>query len=302
MPHPHVTSSPQPTVNPGLLESNMPPSLWRWATDSEHHELLEIAWAAALAAGTLLVAGRPDNLAVDTKTTATDVVTQMDTAAEAVIREQLLARRPDDGILGEEGGSVPGTSAVRWVVDPLDGTVNYLYRQPGWAVSIGAEVGGRAAVGVVYAPVLGEVFVGVVGMGAFLVSREGNVTRLLVDPGPPLGSALVATGFGYAASRRQGQARTLAQVLPEVRDIRRVGAAALDLCWVAAGRVDAYYERGTHPWDFTAGALIAEEAGAVVGGPPSDPDRPGTELIWAAGPELAADFYDLIVASGSFHD
>ena len=253
-------------------------------------ELLATARAAAAEAGRLLVQGRPENLGVaQTKSSPTDVVTEMDTAAEKTIRAAIRAVRPDDGFLGEEGGAEPGSSGVRWVVDPIDGTVNYLYGLPAWAVSIGAEVDGVAVAGVVLAPQLGEEYTAVAGGGAWLDGR-----RLTVSVPEDLSRALVATGFGYRAERREVQGRVLAGLISQVRDVRRGGSAALDLCSVAAGRVDAYFERGTHPWDRSAGALVAHEAGAVVegfhGAPASE------EMVLAAGPGLFRDLHGALLA------
>jgi myo-inositol-1(or 4)-monophosphatase len=211
----------------------------------------------------------------------------MDTAAEELIRSRLLAARPDDGMLGEEGSSRVGSSRVRWVVDPIDGTVNYLYDLANWAVSIGVEVDGRPAAGVVHAPALGRTYTAVAGEGAF---RDGR--RLSCSSVTELGQSLVATGFGYAASRRARQAEVLLRVLPRVRDIRRFGAASLDLCAAAEGIVDAYYERGLNPWDMAAGGLIATEAGMRVGGLA---DRPASgELVVAAPPQIFDALVDLL--------
>jgi myo-inositol-1(or 4)-monophosphatase len=263
------------------------------------HPLLPLAWRAARAAGDLLLAGRDDDLTVATKSTRTDVVTQMDTAAEALVVGAILADRPDDGLLGEEGADRPGSTGVRWVVDPLDGTVNYLYRLPGWAVSIAAEVSGTVEVGVVDVPAFGETYLAVRGQGARVV-RGGRVEELVPNAPTDLGQALVATGFGYARARRAAQARTLAMVLPEVRDIRRAGAAAVDLCWAAAGRVDCYYERGLNPWDLAAGVLVATEAGLVAGGPPGG--VPSGELTWLAPPGLAPAWAELLARAGAHAD
>ena len=194
-----------------------------------------------------------------TKTSGTDMVTDMDRASEALLAGTILAARPDDAFLGEEGTAGVGSTGVRWVVDPLDGTTNYLYGFPAWAVSVAAEVDGRAAVGVVYDPSHDEMFTAVRGGGA-----RCNQRPLRVQGPADLATALVATGFSYDAATRGLQAAELAQLLPSVRDVRRAGAAALDLCWVALGRVDLYFERGIQPWDWAAGSLVATEAGAVV--------------------------------------
>ena len=228
--------------------------------------LLDVAVSAARAAGEFLVSGRPAALRVTTKSTPTDVVTQMDTAAERLIGERLREQRPNDAILGEEGqddGAATSSerSEVRWIVDPIDGTVNYLYALPQWAVSIAAEVDGVIEVGAVLDPSKGELFTAVRGGGARL-----NGESITVSDCDDLSLALIGTGFGYDADRRARQSQVLTGVLPIVRDIRRLGAASLDLCALACARLDGYYERGLNLWDYAAGGLIATEAGARVGG------------------------------------
>ncbi|MGH3392191.1 MAG: inositol monophosphatase family protein, partial [Actinomadura sp.] len=234
---------------------------------TDHAELLELAVATAREAGRMLVDKRPVEgpAVVQTKSSPTDVVTQLDQAAERLIVDRIRAVRPGDGFLGEEGGAHAGSTDVRWVIDPIDGTVNYLYDLPDWAVSIAAEVGGETVVGVVEIPRRGETYTAVRGGGALAHTASGP-RELHVNIGVPLNRALVATGFGYAASRRAHQARVLTGVLPEVRDLRRGGSCSVDLCSLAAGRVDAYYERGVQAWDIAAGALIVEEAGGRVAG------------------------------------
>ncbi|WP_425424160.1 inositol monophosphatase family protein [Sporichthya polymorpha] len=265
-------------------------------TDLPTKELLEVALQVAREAGTLLAAGRPSGpLRVTSKSTPTDVVTEMDHAAEALITETLARLRPDDGMLGEEGTDHPGTSGVRWVVDPLDGTVNYLYDLGGWAVSLAAEVEGESVVGVVHVPATGETFAAVRGQGATCNDRP-----LRVNPAAPLDRALVATGFGYDPRRRAHQAEILRHVLPAVRDIRRHGACAVDLCALAAGRVDAYFERGVNPWDFAAGGLIASEAGARVAG--LGGEAPSSRFLLAAPPELFDPLEALLLAAGAGHE
>jgi myo-inositol-1(or 4)-monophosphatase len=252
-------------------------------------ELLEIALEAAGKAGRLLAgAGRTEVAAV--KSSPTDVVTEMDRAAEALIKETIHAARPDDAILAEESGASAGETRVRWVVDPLDGTVNYLYGLADWAVSIAAEVDGTVVVGVVEVPRHGETFIAVRGEGAWLLTGAARAD-LRCPAGPELSQALVATGFGYLAGRRRVQGEVVAALLPRIRDIRRGGSAAVDLCHVAAGRVDGYYERGLNPWDFAAGALIARQAGAVAGG--LEESGPGTSMTIAAGSRL----YPLLAAA-----
>jgi myo-inositol-1(or 4)-monophosphatase len=260
---------------------------------AEPAELLAIAREAAAEAGRLLVDGRPEGLGVaQTKSSPTDVVTEMDTAAEHTIRATIRRHRPEDGFLGEEGGSETGASSVRWVVDPIDGTVNYLYDLPAWAVSIGAEVHGVAVAGVVLAPRLGEEYTATLGGGAWLGGR-----RLAARRPEGLGQALIATGFGYQARRRETQGRIVGGLVSRVRDIRRGGSAALDLCAVAAGRVDGYFERGTHAWDRCAGTLIATEAGAVVEGFHGAPAS--LEMVLAARPELFAQLHGALIDLGA---
>lgn len=259
-------------------------------------QLLELARDAAGAAARLVIERRPADLGVsETKSSPTDVVTEMDTAAEALIRKLILEQRPDDAFLGEEGGAESGQSAVRWVIDPIDGTVNYLYDLPHWAVSVGVEVDGVTVAGVVAAPRLGELYTAVKGAGAWC-----NDVKLCVRPATELSSALVATGFGYRAERRRRQGAIAGALLPLVRDIRRGGSAALDLCAVAAGRVDAYYERGTHHWDRCAGALIAAEAGAVVEGLHGTPA--GEQMALAAPVGTFKAVHDALVELGADAD
>ncbi|MEV0120392.1 inositol monophosphatase family protein [Streptomyces sp. NPDC050703] len=259
-------------------------------------ELLDVALETAHRAGAFLRDGRPADLGVAaTKTSAVDVVTEMDLASEKLITDFLAERRPDDGVLGEEGASFEGSSGVQWVIDPIDGTVNYLYGRPDWSVSVAARKDGETLVGVVYAPVRGETSRAVLGGGAFL---DDEPTR--VRPAPPFEQALVGTGFGYVAERRAQQAEVARQLIPRVRDIRRGGSAAIDLCDVAAGRLDAYYERGLNPWDFAAGELIAREAGALTGGRPGE--RLSGELAVAAPPGLFPALQGLLEDLGAWHD
>jgi myo-inositol-1(or 4)-monophosphatase len=258
--------------------------------------LLQIAVGAAGEAGRLLASWRGDERpeVVDTKSSPTDVVTEMDRRSEALITEWIRAIRPGDTILGEEGGQTLGGDQdpdatgdrVRWVVDPLDGTVNYLYGLPDWAVSIAAEVDGVILAGVVEVPRFGETFTATAGRGAWLhrAGHRGAAVALRCNSDVSLGQALVGTGFGYDAGRRRVQGEVVAALLPHVRDIRRAGSAAVDLCSVAAGRMDAFYERGLNYWDYAAGGLIAREAGALVGGLSGRPES--TSMTVAAGPGL----------------
>jgi myo-inositol-1(or 4)-monophosphatase len=218
---------------------------------------LELAERAARAAGEVLLSyyGRPPE-GVESKSSATDLVSDADREAERTIRELLETERPQDGLVAEEGSRTEAASGRRWVVDPLDGTINFLYGFPAWAVSVALEDGDGALVGVVHSPIHGETFCAVRGEGAFLGDRA-----LRVRPARPLEQSLVATGFSYEPDRRAIQAEAIAKLLPRARDIRRAGAAALDLAWVAAGRVDAFFERGLQHWDWAAGRLLVEEAG-----------------------------------------
>jgi myo-inositol-1(or 4)-monophosphatase len=231
-------------------------------------------------------------LEVGTKSTGTDMVTEMDRAAEARIVEGLLGARPDDGMLGEEGTDRPGTSGVRWIVDPLDGTTNYLFGLPGFGVSIAAEHEGQVVAGVVLDVVRDELFAATLGGGA---TRNGAPIRASAATVLPL--ALIATGFSYDAERRRRQAEVLVEVLPRIRDIRRFGAAAVDLCSVACGRVDGYWEKGLAVWDLAAGGLIATEAGAVVTDFDGSPALAGA--VVAAAPGIAEALRELVVAAGA---
>ncbi|HEX4432906.1 MAG TPA: inositol monophosphatase family protein [Frankiaceae bacterium] len=248
--------------------------------------LLEVALRIAREAGALLAGGRADGAHVSvaaTKSSPTDVVTAMDRASEALIVARLEELRPGDGLLAEEGSARASDTGIEWVVDPLDGTVNYLYGVPFWGVSIAArltrEAPDESLVGVVHAPVLAMTWIGSRGQGA---TRDG--TPLRGSAATALEQALVGTGFGYDAVRRSRQAEVLRRVLPRVRDIRRFGSAAVDLCLTAEGTLDAYFEQGLKPWDRAAGTLIAREAGLTVAGLDGAP--PGEQLTVAAPPAL----------------
>ncbi|MDN3355010.1 inositol monophosphatase family protein [Actinomadura sp. DC4] len=257
------------------------------------HDLLELAITTADAAGAMLVDQRPADVRVAaTKSSPTDVVTEMDRAAEKLIIERIRASRPGDAFLGEEGGASSGGSGVRWIIDPIDGTVNYLYGLPDWAVSIAAEVDGEIVAGVVTVPTRGELYTAARGEGSYLVHRDGSTEKLSCNTGIPLERALIATGFGYFAQRRARQAEVLLGVLPRVRDIRRGGSAAVDLCSVASGRVDGYFERGPQEWDVAAGGLIVREAGGFMGGLNGRPAS--AEMTISAGPGLYEALHDLL--------
>ena len=255
------------------------------------HPLLPMAWHAAGAAGRFLRDERPKILAVDTKSSPTDAVTVMDRTAEAMISAALLGPRPDDGLLGEEGGERLGTSGVRWIVDPLDGTVNYLFELPMWGVSIAAEEHGLVTVGVVVTPEFDEGYIAVRGQGSWHI--DGADAHPLQASGcTDLAAALVTTGFGYDAQLRKAQAEVVTGLITQIRDVRRMGAAVVDFCWLARGRVDGYYERGLNAWDYAAGALIAQEAGAFVSGLRDD-DL--STFVFAAAPGIAAELRSALV-------
>lgn len=263
-------------------------------------ELLDLARSVALEAGELAARRRREGVAVAaTKSTVVDVVTEADREVERLVLGRLLDARPDDGLLGEEGSSVAGSSGLTWVVDPIDGTVNYLYGIPHYAVSIALVEGDpdpltwSSRVGVVLNPATGELFTAEAGAGAYCGDR-----RMAVGDPVPLELALVATGFAYRAETRAFQGDVVARLLPRVRDIRRQGTASLDLCFVGDGRYDAYFERTLSPWDHAAGALVAREAGARVTGRANA--APSRDLILAAHPEVAARLEELLEELGEF--
>jgi myo-inositol-1(or 4)-monophosphatase len=277
----------------GMSEHGGP---WNGADRPDPQELMKLAVEIAQEAGDMLLAKRPARPEIlATKSSPTDVVTVLDRASEELIRKRISEVRPYDAILGEEGGDTPGEGVVRWVVDPIDGTVNFLYGLPDWAVSIAVEVDGEIVAGAVNNVPRGELFSASLGGGAWLKGE-----RLRCNTGVPLGRALVATGFGYGSDRRRVQAQVLTQVLPVVRDIRRGGSCAIDLCSVAAGRVDAYYERGTNYWDFGAAGLIAAEAGARLGG--LHGKAAGTDMTLCAAPGLFEELHDLLAPLDPEHD
>lgn len=282
--------------------------------DVSPRELLEIARCEAVAAGALLLESYLSGHAqgVDSKSTPTDLVSDADRLAERVIREGLALRRPDDGFLGEESEESEGSSGLRWVVDPLDGTVNFLFGIPQWAVSVAVEDARGTIAGVVHDPVRGETFAAVRDGGP--PTLEAPAVASPVSGHPPPGSgvgsgslqtrelsasccsdvatAMLATGFAYDARVRGAQARVFAEVIPRVRDIRRFGSAALDLAWTAAGRYDAYFERTVKPWDIAAGALICEAAGLRVLELPVHEDLPWGILV--APPGLCEELLELV--------
>ncbi|WP_051973452.1 inositol monophosphatase family protein [Cryobacterium sp. MLB-32] len=263
-------------------------------TGAVSSDLLALARTIALEAGALAFRRRAEGVNIAaSKSSPEDVVTDADREVELLIRARLAEARPDDGFYGEESEASAGSSGLTWVVDPIDGTVNYLYGIPHYAVSIGVVEGDptpstwTALAGAVINPALGELYTAVAGEGSFLNDR-----RLRVKTGVPLSLALAGTGFGYEATRRVWQAEVVQGLIGEVRDIRRMGAASLDLCSVATGRLDLYYERGLHPWDHAAGGLVASEAGARVGGFGAEAE--GKDLLIAAAPDLFATFEPLL--------
>ncbi len=269
-------------------------------------ELLRLAQDIALEAGELALTRRAEGVHVAaSKSSPEDVVTDADRETEALIRRRLAEARPSDGFYGEESAATGGTSGLTWVVDPIDGTVNYLYGIPAWGVSIAVVEGDpdpaswNTLAGAVRNPVADELFTAAAGSGAFLGKR-----RLQVPTEVPLSLALLGTGFSYQAARRERQADVVRGLVGQVRDIRRIGSAALDLCSVAAGRLNLYYERGLNPWDQAAGSLIAREAGAKVGA--FGDAREGIDLLIAGAPDLydvfepiLSDLFDRFMDEGA---
>lgn len=253
--------------------------------DNSPDELLRFAKELAVGGGDILrTFAQHARTSIDTKSSSVDLVTDADKATEKFLVDAIRNRRPDDGILGEEGTDDQTQSGVRWIIDPLDGTTNFVYSIPMYSVSIGATVNGIPVAGAVYNPILDELYCASTGSGAFL-----NDAPLKTNDVRELETALVGTGFAYEAAMRAHQGTIAAELLPQIRDIRRAGSAALDLCNVASGRVDAYYEHAVKPWDVTAGYVIATEAGAKVTG--LEGDLPHFNVLAAATAEL----YDLLL-------
>ncbi len=279
-------------------------------------ELLEVAIEAAKCGGALLADRVRDGAEreVSSKSTPTDLVSEADLASERAIRDLLAARRPEDGFVGEEGDHVEGTSGLSWVVDPLDGTVNFLFGLPQWCVSVAVrDARGTILAGAIHDPSRGQLFSAARGARATLATGQAGTTELgearatLTGPGgttelgddhalrpraSDLASAMVATGFAYDARVRAAQAQVLARVIPRVRDIRRFGSAALDLAWTAAGRYDAYFERTVKPWDIAAGTLLCEAVGLEVVELPEHEDLPWGILV--APPTLCEPLLELV--------
>ena len=250
--------------------------------------LKEVATTLALEAGELIVTRRKGHIEVaSTKSSSVDVVTEVDRESEALLYGRLAELRPGDGFLGEEGQVQESSSGITWVVDPIDGTVNFLYDIPHYAVSIAAVSGPpipgqwQVEVGAILNPVTGELFHAARGEGSFLGDR-----RLQIGRPPEFSQALLGTGFGYSTAVRAEQARLMSALIPEVRDIRRAGAASLDFAYVAAGRLDIFFERTLSPWDHAAGELIVTEAGGAIAGISHAP--PGKQGIFAGHPDLVA--------------
>lgn len=259
---------------------------------AERDELRALCESLAKGAGDIAVAGRNEAIGAaalpgTTKSSSTDIATEFDQAAEAFVVERIRALRPDDAIIGEEGTADDGTSGYSWFIDPIDGTTNYVYDQPAWSNSVAVARDGEMIAGAVYAPPLGEMFTGALGRGATLNGRP-------ISPSDEtdLSLALVGTGFSYHADRRREQADRLAELITQVRDMRRLGSAALDLCMVACGRLDVYYEQYLNSWDAAAGELIAREAGAITTDWSGLRSRP--EEMLAAAPGIHGAFLNAL--------
>ncbi|WP_040543287.1 inositol monophosphatase family protein [Mycolicibacterium vaccae] len=279
--------------------------------DSDPERLRQVAEQLASEAAEFVARRRPEvfgavplpggaQQAVRAKSTPTDPVTVVDTETERLLRERLAALRPGDAIVGEEeGGAVDGADGqLTWVLDPIDGTVNFLYGLPAYAVSVGVRRDGASVAGAVADVAAGAVYSAALGHGA-TVRRAGEVTALRCTEATDLSMALVGTGFSYNRERRRRQGEIVARLLPDVRDVRRLGSCALDLCQVAEGRMDAYFEDDVHLWDWAAAALIAAEAGAVVR-PPASVEGGG--LMVASAPGISAALADALVRSGAIAD
>jgi myo-inositol-1(or 4)-monophosphatase len=272
------------------------------ASAADHaHELRDLCVSAAEQAAEFVLGRRHDELATEAKTSGTDLVTAVDRETEALILRSILGRRPNDGFVGEEGTVRDSTSGVRWIIDPIDGTTNFVLGHPGYSVSIAAEVDGTVLAGAVADPEHGDLYDAILDGGA-----RRNGSPMSVRSTERLDRAVLATGFSYLPYRRRNQAQVLTTVLPEIADIRRMGSAALDLCSVGAGRVDGYYELGLNEWDLAAGALIAAEAGATVRRrtitepDPNHLDGPPllVPLIVASAPRIADAIDELLRRAG----
>ena len=260
------------------------------------HDLLDLARQVGQEAAAFVRTSRPEGRVdiASTKSSETDVVTEIDEACERLIRDRIFASRPDDGFVGEEGDDITGTSDVDWVVDPIDGTVNFVYGIPTYGVSIAASREGRVVTGYVVNIASGAEWGAVAGEGSWRYEADGR-RKLSAPATARLAHALVATGFNYVPEVRARQAAAMAAFIPQVRDIRRIGSAALDLCALAEGQYDAYLEEGLKPWDLAAGGLIAREAGLVLSGLDGEPDE---RMVMAAHPGIAAEYFELVRACG----
>lgn len=249
------------------------------ANDPLGQDLLSLATTIAHRVGAVALAGRKRGLTdVSTKSTSTDMVTEYDRLTELSIISALRAKRPNDSIVGEEGGGHAGTSGITWYVDPIDGTTNFLYDLPSWTISLGAHDADGEFVGVVFCPPLNETYSAIRGCGAHL-----NGVSISCNPIDDVSNALVATGFNYSPTNRVVQAKRIPFIIDKIRDVRRLGAASLDLCFVACGRYDAYYEEHLFPWDLAAGTLIAKEAGCALGSIDGGEHIPSAILASAPG-------------------
>ena len=265
------------------------------AAAPDPRELEALATRIARSAGDAALAGRRRGLGeVETKTSPTDLVTEHDKASEALIVAALRAERPSDRIVAEEGTELPGRSGITWHIDPIDGTANFFFDLPTWAVSIGAVDENGPLAGAVYSPPLGEMFSAARGAGARLDGRP-----IAPRPNDDLSDALVATGFSYSAADRLRQSRRIPEMIDRIRDLRRFGAAALDICFVACGRLDAYFEENLHSWDVLAAELIAREAGARSGDFSGGPLRPAEVLV--SGPGVFDALSNVLVAASRKH-
>lgn len=261
----------------------------------DQHEVGQLAWKCAQGAGAYLKNERPGAINIGTKSSGSDLVSEMDQGAETLIVDLITTSRAGDSILGEEGSNRIGDSGVRWIIDPLDGTVNYLFGIPLWGVSIAVEVDGIVQLGVITIPETNKSYVGIAGVGSFCVTNE-RVEELQVRRGSQVKNALIATGFGYSSVRRGLQAEIVATVLPQIADIRRSGCAVVDLCWLASGFIDGYFEIGLNPWDYSAGALIVALAGGRVEAPI---DNDLGKLLISSTPEIFDEFEELLNAAGA---
>jgi len=274
-------------------------------------ERLQLAWNCGREAANFLYTARPENLVIETKSTGSDLVSAMDKGAEEIIVSAIRSHFPEDGILGEEGTSVDSSNGVRWIIDPLDGTVNYLFGIPLWGVSIAVEFEGLVKLGVIVLPNQGEIYLAIHKQGSWKVSDSNfalansgeqpalaptHQARLHVRPTADFARALISTGFGYDAGRREAQAQLLVGVLPKFADIRRSGCAVVDFCWLASGVTDGYYEYGLNAWDYAAGALLVTEAG---GGAKGLSDEDFSQFLIASTPMIFEELRSKLQEGGA---